>query len=251
MELRCEDITFRYRGRPPVLNNISFAITPGVTGLLGPNGAGKSTLFSILATLRTPTAGAVTLDSRSMHGPDQDELRRSIGFLPQRFDLMRGSTAQRNVAYAAWAQGVPRHECNDAALRALELVDLADLADRRTGSLSGGQQQRVGIACAIAHQPRLVLLDEPTAGLDPAQRVQIRQHLATIAENAIVLLSTHIVEDLALMATQVVTINGGSVVFDDSVNALKSLGQPLATEGLSALEAGYVELLNSPVKVTA
>ncbi len=251
MELRCEDITFQYRGRPPVLNNINVAITPGVTGLLGPNGAGKSTLFSILATLRNPTSGVVTLDGRSMHGPDQDELRRSIGFLPQRFDLLRWSTAQRNVAYAAWAQGVPRDECDAAAVLALELVDLADLADRRTGSLSGGQQQRVGIACAIAHQPRLVLLDEPTAGLDPAQRVQIRHHLAAIAEHAIVLLSTHIVEDLALMATQVVAINGGSVVFDSSVDALKSLGQSHATDGLSALESGYVELLNGPAKVTA
>lgn len=244
MELRCEDVTFRYRGRPPVLDNISFSITPGVTGLLGPNGAGKSTLFSILATLRTPTSGIVTLDDRSMHGQDQDELRRSIGFLPQRFDLMAWSTAQRNVAYAAWAQGVPRNECDSAAIRALSLVDLADMVDRRTGSLSGGQQQRVGIACAIAHRPSLVLLDEPTAGLDPAQRVQIRQHLAAIAEHTIVLLSTHIVEDLALMATQVVTINSGSVVFDDSINALKALGKSSANDGLSALEAGYVQLLN-------
>ena len=251
MELRCEDITYRYRGRPTVLNSITMSIEPGVTGLLGPNGAGKSTLFSILATLRTSTAGTVTLDGRSMHGQDRDEIRRSIGFLPQRFDLMRWSSAQRNVAYAAWAQGVPRHECDDAAIRALELVDLADKAGDRTGSLSGGQQQRVGIACAIAHQPRLVLLDEPTAGLDPAQRVQIRHHLATIAEHAIVLLSTHIVEDLALMATKVVVIDNGSVAFDGTVAQLQQLGQLHANDGLSALEAGYVQLLTQPSPVAS
>ncbi len=251
MELRCDDINYRYRGRPPVLENINMSIQSGVTGLLGPNGAGKSTLFSILATLRTPTAGTATLDGRSMHGPDRDAIRRSIGFLPQRFDLMRWSSAQRNVAYAAWAQGVPRHECDDAAIRALELVDLADKAGDRTWSLSGAQQQRVGIACAIAHQPRLVLLDEPTAGLDPAQRVQIRQHLAVIAERAIVLLSTHIVEDLALMATKVIAIDNGAVAFDGTVQRLQQLGHPHANDGLSALEAGYVRLLTRPVRVAS
>jgi ABC-2 type transport system ATP-binding protein len=249
MELNCTKVSFRY-GRRHALDEVSMTLRPGVTGLLGPNGAGKSTLLSILATLRKPSEGSVCLDGRSLHGDHQEDLRSSIGFLPQRFDLMGWSSAVRNVSYAAWAQGVERDECHRAAISALGAVDLVEQANRRVGSLSGGQQQRVGIACAIAHRPDIVLLDEPTAGLDPAQRVQIRSYLAKIAESAIVLLSTHIVEDLALMASDLVVIEGGRLTFTGSVDTLIEAGERNTITGMSALESGYMGLLSTAQSTT-
>lgn len=176
MPLTCDLVSFKY-GDNQALSQVSSTFGPGVNGLLGPNGAGKSTLLGLLATLREPTSGTVTLDGIRLHGESREAVRKTIGFLPQRFDLMRWSSVERNVSYAAWAQGVDRSECVDRAHEALEIVDLVDASGKRVASLSGGQRQRVGIACAIAHRPTLVLLDEPTAGLDPAQRVQIRSYL--------------------------------------------------------------------------
>ncbi len=243
VELRCDNVTFRY-GRRTVLDDVTVSFPAGVTGLLGPNGAGKSTLLGVLATLLRPDMGQVTLDSRSLHGIDQTSIRRTIGFLPQRFDLMRWSTVERNVAYAAWAQGVPRDRCVASARAALEVVDLSEHSDQRVVSLSGGQRQRVGIACAIAHRPQLVLLDEPTAGLDPAQRVQIRSHLLKVAESSIVVLSTHIVEDLAQMASRVVVLESGSVMFTGEVDEIVAFGCEAPHAGMSALESGYTALLS-------
>lgn len=147
------------------------------------------------------------------------------------------------MQYAAWAQGVAPSQCESAARHALATVDLTDQLDRRAGALSGGQQQRLGIACAIAHSPSLLLLDEPTAGLDPAQRVQIRSHLASFARSATVIVSTHIVEDLALMASNVVVMEAGEVRFTGTVDDLATAGRRDPIEGLSDVEAGYIGLL--------
>lgn len=245
MELRCDNVSYRY-GRHHALDGVNVTFRTGMTGILGPNGAGKSTFLGILATVLKPKeGGSVTLDGRSLHGGERDELRRQIGFLPQRFDLMRWSSVRRNVAYAAWCQGVPRDECDVAAQAAIATVDLSSVVDRRVSALSGGQQQRVGIACAIAHEPTVVLLDEPTAGLDPAQRVQIRSYLARIAESAIVVLSTHIVEDLAQLASEVVVLEAGRTVYTGSVHSLSQLGSSTPTQGRSELEAGYVNVLSA------
>lgn len=171
-------------------------------------------------------------------------MRKTIGFLPQRFDLMRWSSVERNVSYAAWAQGVDRSECVDRAHEALEIVDLVDASGKRVASLSGGQRQRVGIACAIAHRPTLVLLDEPTAGLDPAQRVQIRSYLAAIAESSIVVISTHIVEDLAHMSAKAVVLSKGRLVFAGTVEEILAIGTQQPLGGMSLLEAGYTSILS-------
>lgn len=246
MELICENVGYRY-GSHIALSDINVEFESGVTGLLGPNGAGKSTLLSILATLRRPSHGVVTLSGRPLHRQG-DKLRRSIGYLPQRFDLMRWSTSLRNVAYAAWAQGISRSDCVKAAAAALEVVDLAKYASRRVSALSGGQQQRLGIACAIAHCPSVVLLDEPTVGLDPAQRVQIRNYLARIGESAIVVLSTHIVEDLALLASNVVVLDDSRVAFSGSVASMSNaaVDTTAVLSGMSHLESAYVALLSQP-----
>lgn len=238
MRVECRDVSFRYRRRE-ALSGVSLGLDVGVTGLLGPNGAGKTTLLSLLAAIRRPTSGDILMNGVSVRATDASRNRHSIGYLPQRFDLMRWATVHRNVSYAAWAQGVDRSNCDEAARSALDLVDLGDLAGRRVATLSGGQRQRVGIACAVAHEPQLVLLDEPTAGLDPSQRVQIRSHLAEIAASATVVVSTHIVQDLAHIASQVVVLSDGHVAFSGNITQLQHVGIDTPRAGMSDLESGY------------
>lgn len=235
----CRDVTFSY-GRREVLHGVSLALTAGVTGLLGPNGAGKSTFLSILATVRAPSGGTVVVDGQNLTSREgRMAARRVIGYLPQRFDLMLGSSLRRNAAYAAWTQGVPAERCDEAALESLDLVGLASQADDRAGRLSGGQRQRLGIACAVVHRPEVLLLDEPTVGIDPIQRIEIRRYLRQIARTTAVVVSTHIVEDVAQTASRVLVIDGGRLWFDGSVAELETRGASDGKESASALELGY------------
>lgn len=216
MQLTVDDVGYRY-GRQDALVNVGFEISEGVLGLLGPNGAGKSTLLSILATERRPTSGQLMLDDYSYLAADVSPIRQRVGYLPQRFDVMRTSSLERNVAYAAWARGVPRPDCLAAARRALVLVDLADRAGMRASKLSGGQRQRLGIACAVVHEPRLVVLDEPSVGLDPEQRAAFRTYLHRLAETSIVVVSTHLVDDLASVASYIAVLHQGTLRYCGSI----------------------------------
>lgn len=244
--VECCDVSFSY-GRRKVLHGISVGLSVGVTGLLGPNGAGKSTLLNILATVRQPSGGTVAIDGADTTSRDgRATARRSIGYLPQRFDLMHGATLRRNVAYAAWAQGVPADRSDEAAFESLKLVGLAPRADERAGRLSGGQRQRLGIACAVAHRPRVLLLDEPTVGIDPIQRVEIRRYLRQIASTTAVVVSTHIVEDIAQSASRVLVMDAGRMWFDGSVAELELRGASKTGEGASALELGYAATIDGP-----
>lgn len=245
----CDSVTFRY-GRRTVLRGVDAQLHGGVTGLLGPNGAGKSTLISLLAALRRPESGAILLDGvdlSSGRGASRS-LRQQIGYLPQHFSLLHRSTVLRNVEYAAWARGVHPREVRAAALEAVEAVGLGDRLSDAAGSLSGGQRQRLGIACAISHQPSVLLLDEPTVGLDPLQRVSVREHLGRLASRATILVSTHLVEDLEQIATQLLVLASGVIAFDGSVDELRALGNAgVARPGLSPLESGYAAVLDREV----
>lgn len=232
-----DDIHASY-GRRVAVRGVSLRLTAGVHGLLGPNGAGKSTLFGVLAgTVRT-TSGHVTLGPDRLGAGADPSARARVGFLPQRFDTVGSMTASAHVEFAAWANGVADDACPAAASWALGVVELDDLARRRVRTLSGGQRQRLGIACAIAHKPDLLLLDEPTVGLDPVQRMEVRRFLSRIGERAVVLVSTHMVEDLAQIADQVAVLVDGHVVFDGTVDALAAAGDD-GHRHVSALEAGY------------
>jgi ABC-2 type transport system ATP-binding protein len=234
--LECRNVSFAY-GKHRVLDEISFELHRGVTGLLGPNGAGKSTLLTIIATIRTPLSGAVRYAGVS--GGDYAAVRRHLGYLPQTFDLLAGSTVVDNVAYAAWCNDVPASTCPKAALRALDLVNLGAHARDRVKTLYGGQRQRVGIACAIAHRPSLVVLDEPTAGLDLAQRVDLRKHLTRIGQTSCVLVSTHMVEDIVAMDADVIALSQGRTVFAGSLNTMTGGAAPT----VPAIEAAYLALV--------
>jgi ABC-2 type transport system ATP-binding protein len=211
-------VTKRYRGTP-ALESVDLMFCPGITGLLGPNGAGKTTFLRIVATVLAPDAGDVRLLGRTPDTPDRlAEIRRRLGYLPQEMGFPRGFTAFGFVDYMAvlkeWTARASRH---DEVRRVLDLVDLGDLTTKRISALSGGQRRRVALAQALLGEPELLLLDEPTTGVDPEQRVTLRQVLSRAGEQSTVLLSTHQTEDVAALCDRVVVLDAGRVRFDGPV----------------------------------
>jgi ABC-2 type transport system ATP-binding protein len=211
-------VTKRYRGTA-ALEAVDLAFHPGITGLLGPNGAGKTTFLRIVATVLAPDAGDVRLLGRIPDTPERlADIRRRLGYLPQEMGFPRGFTAFGFVDYMAvlkeWTARATRH---DEVRRVLDLVDLGDLTTKRLSALSGGQRRRVALAQALMGEPELLLLDEPTTGVDPEQRVTLRQVLSRAGERSTVLLSTHQTEDVAALCDRVVVLNAGRVRFDGPV----------------------------------
>jgi ABC-2 type transport system ATP-binding protein len=212
-------------GGVAALDGVDLELRPGITGLLGPNGAGKTTLIRILATLLAPSAGRVLVNGwRSTDADDRVEIRRRLGYLPQDLGLYPRFTVFEFVDYLAILK-----ELDDPADRhrrvraALEAVELEDLAGRKLRTLSGGMRRRVGIAQAIVADPELLLLDEPTTGLDPEQRMRFRQLIAGLGTHRTVVLSTHLVEDVAAICTQVVVLWQGRVRFAGTPSELRQL----------------------------
>ncbi|GGP34687.1 ATP-binding cassette domain-containing protein [Saccharothrix coeruleofusca] len=229
MLVHVERVGFSY-GRTEILRGVDWRIGLGVTGLLGPNGAGKTTLLNLLVGLARPTGGTIT-----MRDGDRGA-GFAVGFVPQRFSLAGEMRVLDTVAYAAWVNGVAREDCGKAAGTALEMVGLSDNARTRVRALSGGQRQRVGIAAALAHQPRLLVLDEPTAGLDPGQRLRLREVVAAIGATRAVLLSTHLIEDISHLCDRVGVLAGGRLVFDGTERELTALIDD--TDATAAASAG-------------
>lgn len=234
-------LSFRY-GRRLALDSVDVSFCRGVNGLLGPNGAGKTTLLRVMAGTLSPTTGTVSAGHKSADHKSLDDLRPQIGFLPQTFDVLTRQSVQRNVEYAAWARGVALDQIATHTTSALQVTGLEEVASLRAGKLSGGQRQRLGIACAVAHQPAIVILDEPTVGLDPEQRVTFRQMIKTIGARAIVIISTHIVEDLARLEAKLVVLADGRVRHVGVVDDLARIGAESPLPDMSALESGYVHV---------
>jgi ABC-2 type transport system ATP-binding protein len=209
-------------GRTRALVDVAFTTGPGVTGLLGPNGAGKTTLMRILATVLAPDAGSVELlglDPRV--ASDRLEIRRSLGFMPQepRFDPRARCSAFVNYV-AVLKELVDRRQRSDEVRRVLAATELSEVANRRIRSLSGGMQRRVSLAQALLGNPKLLLLDEPTVGLDPEQRLRVRSMLSDLAERRGILLSTHLIEDVAALCHRVIVLHEGQVRFAGTPNEL-------------------------------
>ena len=214
--IRLTDLSFRYAGAArPSLRGIDLTIADGsVTALVGPNGAGKSTLMGILTGQLEPTAGSVTLGGVDIVA-DPDAVRRSLGYLPQEFGFYPDLTGRKMLELLLTLKGV--HTAGGRRKLALELLDRVNLghaADRKVGGYSGGMRQRLGLAQAIAGSPRLVIVDEPTAGLDPEERHRFYRLLAELGKDRIVLLSTHIVEDVATLCPRMAILRAGRVVAD-------------------------------------
>jgi ABC-2 type transport system ATP-binding protein len=212
MELRIAGLSKRYPGGVQALKDVSLSIPAGMFGLLGPNGAGKSTLMRILATLQEADSGTVTLDGIDVLR-DKDAVRRVLGYLPQEFGLYPKVTAVELLDYLARLKGVAgsadRHRMVQTLLAR---TNLTEAQDRRLGTFSGGMKQRFGIAQALLQDPKLIIVDEPTAGLDPEERVRFHNLLSEIGEQVVVILSTHIVSDVSDLCQRMAVIDHGEVI---------------------------------------
>jgi ABC-2 type transport system ATP-binding protein len=233
-------------GRHVAVDDLDLTLDTGVHGLLGPNGAGKTTLMTALATISRPHAGTLRLFGIDAAGGDLREARRRIGYLPQHFGFYPRYTAREFVEYLAWLKEMPREAIPAAVDRALDRVGLADRADSRMKTLSGGMVRRVGIAQAIVNDPEMLLLDEPTVGLDPEQRLSFRGLLREIGGDSCVVVSTHLVEDVVAACTDVVLLDDGRLVFRGTVGDLEAAAHPGAGDATaSTAERGYTALLQS------
>jgi ABC-type multidrug transport system ATPase subunit len=211
MRLTIENVCKRYRGDVWALRDFSLTLEPGVLGLLGPNGAGKSTLMRIIATVTRPTSGQVVWDGVDT-GRSPDAVRSVLGYLPQDFGVYPHLNAQEFLEYLAAVKGLDGRPARRRIEELLELVGLIDVRRRPLGGYSGGMKQRVGIAQALLNDPRLLIVDEPTVGLDPEERVRFRGVLADLASDRIVILSTHIVPDVEATATTIALIHRGRLL---------------------------------------
>jgi ABC-2 type transport system ATP-binding protein len=218
MELTIDHLSKQY-GKQVALHDLSLRCGPGVLGLVGPNGAGKTSLMRMLATLLEPSEGTIRWNGQDIRTHGQT-LRQTLGYLPQDFGVYPEFTGRQFLRYLAAMKGLPSNQLKRRVDELLELVNLEEVADRRLPTYSGGMKQRVGIAQALLNDPELLIVDEPTAGLDPAERVRFRMLLASLTHQRIIILSTHIISDVETVANRFVILQAGRVLSDTTREAL-------------------------------
>ena len=211
MELQIEKLGKQYRNGNWGLKDFSLSVKPGVLGLLGPNGAGKTTLMNMLATITKPTEGRASWNGADIAN-SPNKVREVLGYLPQDFGVYPNLNAVEFLEYLAAIKGLGRKAAKQRIDELLQLVNLTDVRKRPLGSFSGGMKQRIGIAQALLNDPKLLIVDEPTVGLDPEERVRFRNLIADLSGDRIVILSTHIVSDVEATATEIILINKGRLL---------------------------------------
>ena len=234
MELTADRLTKQYKNKIAV-DRMSFTLTEGVTGLLGSNGAGKTTLMRLLCGILVPTGGTVTCDGMDV---SSEEYRDILGYLPQEFGYYPEFTGRDFLLYMAAVKGLPRSDALRKTEELIELVGLGPAARKKVRTYSGGMKQRLGIAQALLGDPQVLIMDEPTAGLDPQERIRFRELIAGLGKNRIVLLSTHIVSDLEHIADRLMIMKDGGLVWQ---------GEWSAGEG--DLESFYISKIQSRVEI--
>lgn len=210
MELTLQNITKKYE-RVLVLNDISLTLKPGIYGLLGANGAGKTTLFRIICRLMEPTHGSIKFNGKNVN-QQAEAYRTNLGFLPQDFSYYPDFTGMRFMLYIAALKGLNNTVAKKRSLELLKQVGLEEMKDIKIRKYSGGMKQRLGIAQAMLNNPQILILDEPTVGLDPKERVKFRKLISSFANNKIVILSTHIVADVEYIADEIIVLKKGMIL---------------------------------------
>jgi ABC-type multidrug transport system ATPase subunit len=214
MELHIRDVSKTYSNGVQALKEVTLTIPVGMYGLLGPNGAGKSTLMRILATLQEPDKGSIRLGDTDVLN-QKDEVRKTLGYLPQEFGVYPKVSAENLLDHFALLKGIAERGARKEVVEALlRQVNLWEVRRQKLGGYSGGMKQRFGVAVALLGDPRLLIVDEPTAGLDPAERVRFLNLLSELGENSVVLLSTHIVEDVSELCTRMAIIDRGEILLE-------------------------------------
>ena len=219
MELCIDRLTKQYENKIAV-DRVSLQLTNGVYGLLGANGAGKTTFMRMLCGILKPTSGTVTFDGMDV---SSEEYRAELGYLPQDFGYYPDFNGMDFLLYMASLKGLTKTEAKRKSKKLLELVSLSDVAKKKIATYSGGMKQRLGIAQALLNDPKIIILGEPTAGLDPKERVRFRNLIKELGTESIVLLSTHIVSDIEHIADTVLMMKAGQIVFNGSADEIDDL----------------------------
>lgn len=235
MMLTLCDITKKYKEKT-ALEHVSLELGCGIYGLLGPNGAGKSTLMNIITGNIKPSAGKVLWNGTDINTLGE-KFRSIIGYAPQQQGMYNSFSGRRFLSYMAALKGIPKKEVRGEIERVLGYVNMKEAADRAIGTYSGGMKQRILIAQAILGNPKLVVMDEPTAGLDPKERVHIRERLGALSTDKIILISTHVVSDIAPIAKEILLIQSGHITDRDTVENLCR-----KYDGCSDLEEVYMHV---------
>ncbi len=243
MELKFENLTKNYKTKI-ALNHFTVSLTEGIYGILGPNGAGKSTLMNLLTDNVKRTSGNIYFNGKEILTL-KEKFRREIGYMPQQQGMYDEFSANRFLYYIAGVKGIPKKQAKQEISALLDLVGLSSVAHRRLGSFSGGMKQRVLLAQALLGNPSILILDEPTTGLDPEERIRIRNYISELSTNKIVLFATHVVSDIESIATEVLLIRQGELLKKASPLALieeisGKVGEGLVTrEEVAVLQKKY------------
>lgn len=218
MILKLEGLTKNYKGKV-ALDGITFSFTPGIYGLLGPNGAGKSTMMNLITDNLTPTKGRVLLDEKSIDEMGS-EYRKLLGYMPQQQNIYPELSLRRFLYFMASLKGLKKSEAEKDISHYVRMVKLEDVLGKKLGTFSGGMKQRALIAQALIGNPGILILDEPTAGLDPKERIRIRNLISEVARDKIVIIATHVVTDIEFIAKEIIMLNSGNIIRSGSPSDL-------------------------------
>lgn len=252
MKLELKDVTHVYPNGKKALDHVSLGLMPGIYGLLGPNGAGKSTMMKIITDHLLPTSGQVLFQGKDIRKVSR-EFRSCLGYMPQQQGMYQQFTGRRFLWYMASLKGLRRREAKDRIAHLLEVVNLTEAADRKIGGYSGGMKQRLLIAQAVLNEPEVLVLDEPTAGLDPKERIRIRNFVSELSRDRVVIFATHVVSDVECIAREVMLMKEGKLIKKGTPAELTGEMEGLVWEFLadpSELEAIQKQYLISNLAVT-
>lgn len=239
MSIEIKDLTVTFKNGVTAVNHVSLEIPQGIYGLLGENGAGKTTLMRVLTTILRPTEGSVSLNGLPYEEASYENIQRRIGYLPQELNLYPNLSVRETLEYLGGLSGLPKGECRDRIDFYLEKTSLTEHQKKKNRQLSGGMKRRVGLIQALLGEPEFLIVDEPTTGLDPEERIRIRNLLVDFSEGRTVLFSTHVVEDLAATCSRLSIMRGGSFLYSGTVQALLQSAR------------GFVYLVDVPDEETA
>ena len=220
MRIQIDDLTVTFRNGVTAINHADLEISNGMFGLLGENGAGKTTLMRVLTTVLKPTGGRVTLNEMLYREENYEKIQKRIGYLPQEIDLYPNLTVQECLEYMGALAGVPKQECRERMQYYLTKTSLLEHRKKKMKQLSGGMKRRVGLVQALLNEPEFLIVDEPTTGLDPEERIRIRNLLVDFSENRTVLFSTHVVEDLAATCNRLAVMKKGQFLYQGRMTDL-------------------------------
>lgn len=220
MSIQINNLTVTFQNKVTAIDHADLEIPTGIFGLLGENGAGKTTLMRVLTTTLAPTEGTVTLDGIQYHENNYEMIQKKIGYLPQEIDLYPGLTVQECLEYMGALAGISKPLCRERIQYYLEKTSLTEHRKKKMKQLSGGMKRRVGLIQALLNEPAFLIIDEPTTGLDPEERIRIRNLLVDFSEKRTVLFSTHVVEDLAATCNQLAVMKKGHFLYSGSVQEL-------------------------------